>query len=123
MGRLLGEIKTEKPGFAARIDPKDLLRNHIVQPLLDNPRIIRQSGAFIVFGLTQMDDVVKGNEVGDGSFQGIKPENEYRVASSDGKRLLILVKNKDKILGELNSVGINEMSLFPEIAEVTKAIK
>ena len=43
---LLHEIKYEKPHFQNVIDSKDIERVFCVKPMFDNPRIIRQSGAF-----------------------------------------------------------------------------
>ena len=48
---LLHEIKYEKPHFQNIIDSKDIERVFCVKPMFDNPRIIRQSGAFFLYGI------------------------------------------------------------------------
>ena len=48
---LLHEIKYEKPRFMNVIAPDDLERVFCVLPKLNNPRILRQSGAFFIFGI------------------------------------------------------------------------
>jgi len=48
---LLHEIKYEKPHFQNVIDSKDIERVFCVKPMFDNPRIIRQSGAFFLYGI------------------------------------------------------------------------
>ena len=48
---LLHEIKYEKPHFQNVIDSKDIERFFCVKPMFDNPRIIRQSGAFFRYGI------------------------------------------------------------------------
>lgn len=87
--RLLHEIKKEKPAFENIINPSDLLSDFIVIPQKNNPRIIRQNGAFILFGLT--DNSVKCDSI-------IIPE-----------------ESKEKIKDELSRLGISEAALFPEL--------
>ena len=48
---LLHEIRSEKPHFLDLIEPIHLERVFCVKPKLDNPRIIRQEGAFFIFGI------------------------------------------------------------------------
>lgn len=48
---LLHEIKYEKPHSQNVIDSKDIERVFCVKPMFDNPRIIRQSGAFFLYGI------------------------------------------------------------------------
>src|SRR5690606_27727733 len=47
---LLHSIKEDKPHFQNIINPKDIEKVYAVQTKLDNPRIIRQNGAFLIFG-------------------------------------------------------------------------
>ena len=42
---------SEKPHFQNVIDSKDIERVFCVKPMFDNPRIIRQSGAFFLYGI------------------------------------------------------------------------
>ncbi|MBR6112087.1 MAG: FRG domain-containing protein [Paludibacteraceae bacterium] len=50
---LLHEIKSEKPHFSDNINPNHLYRVFAVHPLLDNPRIRAQQGAFLLYGLKE----------------------------------------------------------------------
>jgi hypothetical protein len=49
--RLLHEIKKEMPYFESKIDPKIINTVLCVKSKLNNPRIIRQDGAFLLFGI------------------------------------------------------------------------
>ena len=44
------------------------------------------------------------------------------IKSKDNKTIVILVKDKRKILSELETMGIDASSLFPEIEDVAKAM-
>lgn len=101
---LLHEIRSEKPHFSPVIDPKHLEMVFCVRPKLDNPRIIRQEGAFFIFGIN--DDKTKC----------AKFEFEY-------KSFIINKSEKTKILKQLDVLGINESTLFPEIDHVAKHLK
>ena len=106
--KLLHEIKTEKPAFQSKIVPDTVKNCYFVYALKNNQRIIKQDGAFIVCGLIEHD---------------IELINSYRYQNKDGKRIIILVKNKDKILKELDKISINDATLFPEIESVANYIK
>lgn len=102
--RLYHEIKLEAPDFERRINPLDLLTPYFVQPLNDNARINRQSGAFIICGLFQ----------------------HSRDVSKTLSRMVgleIEISNKERILEELENVGISEATLFPEIENVAHYYK
>lgn len=107
---LLHEIKEEKPYFEAVIEPKDLESVICVKPKLDNPRIIRQDGAFFLFGINEKKTV-----------PAKIPEN-YRV-TTESYRLIINKTGKKKILGQLATLGISDATMFPEIDSVSKYIK
>lgn len=101
---LLHEIKYEKPHFQNGIDSKDIERVFCVKPMFDNPRIIRQSGAFFLYGIN-----------GDKS----KPatlEFQYKV-------YIINKNNKKKIRKQLEALGIDKSTLFPEVEHVAEHIK
>ena len=51
IGHLLHEIMAEKPHFGPWINKKTLQSIYCVHPLLDNPRIRAQQGAFLLFGI------------------------------------------------------------------------
>ena len=107
---LLHEIKEEKPYFEANIEPKHINSVVCVKPKLDNPRVIRQDGAFFIFGM----DNKKTNKAS-------IPE-EYRVTGKSMK-LIINKAKKEKILKQLAALGISDAKMFPEIDSVSNYLK
>ncbi len=101
---LLHEIKYEKPHFQDVIDSKDIEKVFCVKPMFDNPRIIRQSGAFFLYGID-----------GDKS----KPAR----LTFTYKTYIIGKTQKKKIRKQLETLGIDESTLFPEIEHVAEHIK
>lgn len=101
---LLHEIKYEKPHFQNVIDSKDIERVFCVKPMFDNPRIIRQSGAFFLYGIN--GDKSKPAPLG---FQ-------YKM-------YVINKAHKKKIRKQLEALGIDKSTLFPEVEHVAEHIK
>ena len=101
---LLHEIRYEKPQFLDKIRPDDLEKVFCVLPKLNNPRIIRQSGAFFLFGI----DGAKG-----------------RMArfSFPFRRFVISASGKKRILEDLAKLGIDESALFPELETVADYLR
>jgi hypothetical protein len=102
--RLYKQIRSEDASFEKNIDPLDVLSAFFVQPIKDNNRIIKQDGAFIIDGLslneTDCDDKLS--------------------LLAYGK---IPIVNQEKILKQLDALGINESTLFPEIDKVAHYYK
>lgn len=106
--RLLHEIKKEKPAFENIINPCDILNNYFFTPRKNNARIIRQSGAFMIFGL--------GNE----EFE----VEEYAERHSDNSYKIIIDRNhKETIIKQLSVCGISKATLHPELYKVAEYIK
>lgn len=103
--RLVHEIKKEKPAFENLINPKDLLSNYIFIPNKNNSRLIKQSGAFIIFGLNENESK---NEV----------YNNFKY-----KKIIIDGDCKEIILKQLASCGITKASIYPELYKVAEFIK
>lgn len=103
MGRLLHFIKEEKPYFEPRIEPQDLLSSVIAIPKKSNPRILAQSGDFVVFGL--IDSITE--EKGDGF-------SVYRIG--------IPAEHKADLLTDLKAVGITESTVFPELDKIAAGL-
>ncbi|MFJ5365659.1 FRG domain-containing protein [Pectobacterium punjabense] len=101
--RLLYHIGMEKPHFRPIINPDDLLRPVYVKPKMANKRIIAQSGAFLLYGAKHSKR--KGNE------KGVKI-NRVGIKEDD----------KSKIRMELQKLGVNESTLFPEIDRTARFI-
>lgn len=101
---LLHEIKYEKPHFQNVIDSSDIESVFCVKPMFDNPRIIRQSGAFFLYG-------INGNKSTPASL-------------NFGYKVYIINKtHKQKIRKQLEALGIDKSTLFPEVEHVAEHIK
>lgn len=104
--RLLHEIRFEKPAFQPEIKKEHIISNYVVYALKNNKRIVKQDGAFIICGL---GDTVH-------SLERFRYKNK-------GKKVILLISNKKKILEQLEQYSINRASLFPEIECVSDYIK
>lgn len=107
---LLHEVKEEKPYFDPKVKAEHLESVVCVKPKLDNPRVIRQDGAFFVFGMN-----------GDKKNQANIP-NEYLV-TSESLKLIINKSGKEKLRQQLASLGISDAKMFPEIDSVSNYLK
>lgn len=101
--RLVHLIKEEKPFFLNRIIPGDLESIICVKGKMNNNRILSQSGAFLLFGRN-----------------AVLPESG--TTSIGVERIDINKDAKEKILGELDSLNINESTAFPYIENSAKYI-
>ena len=120
-GKLLHYIKEDKSYFLPIIDPDDIDNVYAVKPKLDNPRIIRQQGAFLIFGIEE-DKFFnnKSNKIIS------KIHNNWILKGKNSvvdERILIEKNSKKKILKELDMLGINMSTLFPEIDKITDWVK
>lgn len=115
-GYLLHSIKEDKPHFYDIINPQDVESVFAVQVKLDNPRIIRQNGAFLIFGIKKSVEGISGKtdcaEVPESWI--LKPENE---------KIIVPKQFKKSILGELDLLGLNSSSLFPELDDFAEFVK
>ena len=100
---LLHDIQTDKPSFRPIIDYKDLQRVLCVRAKLNNARISRQQGCFLLFG-------IKDNK----TEAAVIPDEWQRLASNRQK-VLVKADRKDAIKKELESFGISKRTLFPEL--------
>lgn len=103
---LLHDIRQDKPHFEPAIRPGDLGRVICVKPMLDNPRIIKQEGAFLLFG-------VDGN----------KSKAATLEARSVIEKITINRDKKKEIATQLEALGISRATMFPEIEQVATHIK
>jgi len=107
---LLHEIQQEKHFFEPKIVPKHLESVICVKPKLDNQRIIKQDGAFFLFGI----DKEKVN---------CAPFPKEWIFYPKNQRLIIDKSKKEKILTQLKRFGITNSKIFPEIDNIAKDIK
>lgn len=106
IGRLIHEVRLEKPAFQADVNKEDILNSYIVYALKNNNRIIKQDGAFILCGLDNSNNSLE--------------KFRYCIRS---KKIVVLVSRKQQILEQLEQMSINKASLFPEIDFVAEYIK
>ncbi len=111
--RLVQEVRIERPGFVGKIQQDDLRKCIVVIPAKNNRRLEKQEGAFIICGLL---DEKYGN-------QNKSTIDEMRVRDKDGKKLVCIINDKEKLLKQLNSLGINKSKVYPEIDDVADYIK
>lgn len=104
--KLIQEVRLEKPSFQSSIKREDILNSYIVFALKNNNRIVKQDGAFILCGLN-------------GEVNSLE-EFRYR---EQGKKIVLLIEKKEKILEQLESFSINRATLFPEIECVAEYLK
>ncbi len=97
-------IQTELPAFKNDIDPLDFLTPVLFEPVKDNARLLKQDGSFVINGLSRDAD-----------------EAEKKNMKLCWKKLKI--HNQEIILEELDNLGINESTLFPEIDNVAHYLK
>ena len=116
MGRLWTLIKREKPYFVENlINPRDLFRIFIVQPRLLFPRVIAQSGAFLVSAHHERFNFEWKEQNGrlpTGQYD--VPYNYYPLSVEGGR--------KKCILKELESLNISRETLVPGLESSATAI-
>lgn len=133
VGKLLHSIYAEKPYFKDVIVPEHISSIQAVRPKLDNPRVIRQSGAFLIFGMRDKKHL-PSNEVNnlykkvDLSIVQQKSKDEkittyFHETTDRGYILKINSDKKDEIIQAIEGLGISKATLFPEIDEVAQHIK
>ena len=144
-GKLLHFIKEDKSYFQNIINPDDVGSIFAIKPKLDNARIIRQQGTFLIFGIEKThltidpkteplkkmakvpsEWVIRGKvEIEENEFDelGTNTSSESSKQSEVKRRLIIKSSHKQDIKNELSKLGINKSTLFPEIDKVADYIK
>lgn len=107
---LVYQIGQEKSGFRSMINPKDLISTVCVKPLLDNERVVKQDGAFLLFGMG--DDITKP----------AKLDNDKYLPTGEAK-LIIHKESKTLIINQLRTLSIHGGTVFPDIGNVAESIK
>lgn len=107
LNKLFLEICSEKPAFQRRIKFGDLLAPLFVQPNMINSRITNQQGAFLLSGLTLNDD-----------------ETEEKIKDRMSEtHFIIPADKKASILRELDSIGINQATIYPNLDKIAGYLK
>ena len=100
--KLLSIIKEDKSGFLPIIYNQDLEKVLCVRAKLNNSRISRQQGAFLVFG-------IKKSKLISAQIPNIW---QRKIG---GSKIIVKANSKANILKELRTFGISRQILFPEL--------
>ena len=110
MRRLYQLIRVEKPYFDERIDPRDLFRVFVVEPVQSFERIRTQAGAFLVSAFHERFE--RSNILEWNPNIPIYQHGQY----------LIPGEKKQAIMQELQLFHINRENLMPGLDESAKAV-
>lgn len=97
---LIHDIRTDKPSFRPIINHKDFNKILCVKAKLNNARITRQQGCFLLYGMN--NDKLTPPSI---------PDEWIRRS---GKQKFI-IRNKENIIKELELFGVSTQTLFPEL--------
>lgn len=106
---LLHDIRADKPSFAPVIETADLNKVLCVKAKLNNARISRQQGSFLIFGIDE------------NKLQPANVPDDWKKYIN-GKKIIIKAQAKAKIMKELKSFGISKQTLFPELESQAEEI-
>ena len=130
--KYLGTVKNDYISFEPdMISAKTILEVQCVLPKQNNPRLIAQQGAFLLFGFKDVaSDKTATPIVPDemyGKFQIITQYENGQVIekqqSSQKAEIIIKGSEKQKILDELKILGISNSTMFPEIDNIANELK
>lgn len=112
---LVHDIRDEKPYFQYLVKKEDMESVWCVMPLQKNKRIIRQDGAFLLFG-------IKGDRL---TCPEIKKQTEKQSEDdiSIAAEIDIPADKKESILAELGTLGITKDKVYPELDFVAEFLK
>ncbi|QOR10588.1 FRG domain-containing protein [Haemophilus parainfluenzae] len=110
ISKLLHDIRKDKPEFRPIINKKDLERVICVKPKLNNERIIRQQGCFLLFGINEE------------KTSKAELNEKWIKKDQNNEKFIIPANSKKCILNELKIFGISQNSLFPELESQAKEI-
>lgn len=99
--RLVQFVRSEKPAFRNSVVRTDLFKRLHVVPKLSNPRIVAQSGSFILFGL---------------------PRPKNTKVPINLTRIRVPSACKTQIRHDLERLGVTKSSLFPELDKAASHI-
>lgn len=104
IARLLHDIRKDKPYFLPIIKNEDFNNVLCVRSKINNQRILRQHGSFLIFGIQNQ------------KTKRAVVEPKWVVSGKNAKfRFIIDGNSKSRILNELKFFGISRQTLFPEL--------
>lgn len=107
---LLHDIRTDKPSFRPVIEISDLSRVLCVRAKMNNARISRQQGCFLIYGIDE------------NKLNPAKMPNDWLRELQQNEKFIINAESKKEILQELKSFGISTRILFPELEKQAEEI-
>lgn len=107
---LLHDIRTDKPSFRPVIEVNDLSKVICVRAKMNNARISRQQGSFLIYGIDE------------NKCTPAKMPDDWQQKSSQNEKFIIKAESKAKIIQELKSFGISTRILFPELEKQAEEI-
>jgi FRG domain protein len=136
------QIKAEKSYYNLLIEPYDLGKIWAVNTKLENPRIINQSGSFLLFGLGINEEEIDGSNqltytkefhpqipdswiagrIGIGSYKAHTQEETEETKNQKRKRKKKNKKKKANIVRQLSMLGIDHSFIFPDLETAAKEI-
>lgn len=128
----LGNVKNDFVSFdTSMVSAIEMLNMHCVLPKQNNPRLIAQQGAFLLFGFKDaVSDKTATPIVPDemyGKYQIITQYENGQVIekqqSSHKAEIIIKGDAKKAILAELKILGISNSTMFPEIDNIANELK
>lgn len=130
--KYLSTVKNDYISFEPNmISAKSLLAIQCVLPKQNNPRLIAQQGAFLLFGFKDAASNKTATPIVPdemyGKFQIITQYENGQIIekqqSSQKAEIIIKGSEKQKILDELKILGISNSTMFPEIDNIANELK
>ncbi len=118
------QIKAEKPYYNQLIEPYDLGKIWAVNTKLENPRIINQSGSFLLFGLGINKEEIDGSNqlTYTKEFHPQIPDAWIAGRIGIGTHCNNIKDNKKNIVQQLSMLGIDHSFIFPDLETAAKEI-
>lgn len=110
-------IQEEKPYFIhENIIPEHLSSVYCVKPKFNNPRIVNQNGAFLIFGFASLADT---------KLTTPTQHFKYKPLNHDKNKFLhikISKNQKKELVNQLRLLGVDRAFIYPEIENIAKVI-
>lgn len=118
------QIKAEKPYYNPLIEPYDMGKIWAVNTKLENPRIINQSGSFLLFGLGLNEEKIDGSNqlTYTKEFHPQIPDTWIAGRIGIGSQCNNIKDNKKNIVQQLSMLGIDHSFIFPDLETAAKEI-
>lgn len=118
------QIKAEKSYYNLLIEPYDLGKIWAVNTKLENPRIINQSGSFLLFGLGISEKVINNQTLltYTKEFHPQIPDAWIAGRIGIGTHCNNIKDNKKNIVQQLSMLGIDHSFIFPDLETAAKEI-